>query len=132
MLNALNGSSYQYVVQTAAIAQLPHLNDDRAIPVLLQKTRPGDPVQIRNASTLGLATFALNGKQRQIILDTILNLLDDPSPSVRNTAITALKRIDDERALEKLRDVVKREPLEFIQRNARETLKILELPNRKK
>ncbi len=132
LLNALNGYSYQYVVQTAAIAQLPHLNDDRAIPVLLQKTRPGEPVQIRNASTLGLATFALNGKQRQIILETILNLLDDSSPSVRNSAITALKRINDGGAVEKLRDVVKREPLEFIQRNARETLKILELPNRKK
>jgi HEAT repeat protein/cyclophilin family peptidyl-prolyl cis-trans isomerase len=79
-------------VTVEAIRSLGRLADRAAAPALLKIVQaPKGNAQIRLEAATALATTAGDG-----VLDTLLDLLNDPSPQMRGAALRAIARLDPE------------------------------------
>lgn len=85
--SAVAGDSPDGFLRNAALRSLGALGDDKAIPLLLQWTAVGKPIDSRTAAINGLARLQ---KDNQEITKQIAAYLSEPHFSVRMAAIYAL------------------------------------------
>ncbi len=116
LIEALNRDSYREAIRSSAFIGLVNLKDKRAIPHALAFTEYGRPAQARDAAIRALGEL---GKGDDKVYDRILELLKDPSWRTRVNAIKALGKLNDKRAIARLKEIEQTEYLDHIKSAAR-------------
>jgi aminopeptidase N len=96
---ALQRSSRNEMIRSAAIQSLAHVGDDEALGTVLSYTRYGVD---RNIRIECVNTLASTWKTRDEVVSHLIRMLADPSFHVRRSVINALGNIRNARALEPL------------------------------
>ena len=92
--------SWNGVVESGAAHGLAELADPRAVAPLIDATRLGRDEGLRRSAVVALARAAqLLYEARAQIVDTVVQLLDDPAFLIQLAAIAAAEHLEDERAL---------------------------------
>ena len=86
-------------LRNAALRSFWHLNDDKAVPLLLQWSAAGKPIESRTAAISSLARLQKDNKE---VTNQIAGYLTDPHFSVRIAAIYALGSRGDASAIPSL------------------------------
>jgi aminopeptidase N len=101
----LERESFNHAVRVGIFNGLSELKDERAIPIALEWSAYGKPVQARDAAvvTLGQLGKLVKDKEKDQILDRLLDILEnDLSWRTRMVAIGALQGLGEPRAVSTL------------------------------
>ncbi len=90
--------SWEEVIRRGALDGMGELRDRRAIPLLMQWTRPGKNQIARGAAVAALAKLA-RGEDKDDLVERLTDLLEDDSFRVLMRTIPALKDIGSESAI---------------------------------
>jgi len=101
---AMKMPSWQSTIQAGALGGLAGLKDPRALEAGLKYSMPGNPTSLRAASFQVLAEI---GKGNDRALDTLLSALKEKSLQIRFTALQALGKLGDPRAIPALEELQK-------------------------
>lgn len=124
---ALEMHSDREVIFSQALNGLVDLNDAGAIEIALTATTYGQIVNRRTAGLNALARLAKKFPERSDeIVDHLIVLLEDKAFQVRYSAIGALARIGDPRAIGPLQAMKEREPSPRRKTQARAAIKTIE------
>ncbi len=97
---AVRGASWNGTVEAGAVLGLAELADARAMPLIVEASRPARNEGLRRASVAALARIgALVGEERTRVVDELEGLLDDSSFLVALDAILAAESLSDARLL---------------------------------
>ncbi|MBK9314326.1 MAG: HEAT repeat domain-containing protein [Acidobacteria bacterium] len=110
-------SSWQEVVNSAVFHGLSHAKDKRAVELAREQSRYGRPTPLRIAAIgyLGAIGKELHkNKADELIVDHLVELLNDSNIRARVSAVRALGKIGNPRALSPLRDAQSRECLDML------------------
>ncbi|MEM0287309.1 MAG: M1 family aminopeptidase [Nitrososphaerota archaeon] len=105
LTKTLSKSSWQEVIQVGAIDGLAELGDERALPLIKERTSKYFIPSVRQAATTALGKFP--GKQDVYLL--LLDLLKDDWFRVRAAAANALVELRETRAIGELEKLAERE-----------------------
>ena len=119
VIAALSRESDQATVRRLALEGLGESRDKLALPAVLQRTRPTEPMQARVAATLALGKLGEGDAQ---VFDALIQLLEDDDFYVRIAACEALGGLAKPEARGGLDRLRKRDPSGRVQRAAREAL----------
>ena len=114
-------SSWADVCRAGALAGMGTLGDERALPQVLELTRPSTPARGRRAAIATLAELSDSRVTRR----HLERLLDDDDPHVRVAAGQALRTLGDPRCSAALHQRLSRERDGRVYRQLRETLREL-------
>jgi aminopeptidase N len=101
---AVNTDSPDNVVRDAALGGLGRLGDDRAVPLLLEWSRPGKDQRTRQAAMLAVGRLDKKNKE---ITKTLLAYLHEPSFDVSLWGLFAIGERGDADAIGPLEDLLK-------------------------
>ena len=97
---ALRGSSWNGTVESGAARGLGELGDARAVPLLVEATKPGKDESLRRAALHALAKAGERlDTERTAAVEAISERLDDPMFLVQRSAILAAEDLRDRRFL---------------------------------
>ncbi len=96
---ALSKESFDEVIRCGVFAGFGSLGDERAIPIALEWTAYGRPLEARRAAVHALGKL---GERRKDVVDALVDLLHDPALRVRTAAIHALGALGATAALPEL------------------------------
>lgn len=106
LATALNRRSFHDAIASGALRGLAALRDMRAFPLIKARTAYGTPEYERNAAVIAMAQLAAHGKQPQLALPTLLQIVQhDPIISTRISATRALGTLGDPAAIPVLKAV---------------------------
>ena len=105
---AVTADSPDGILRNAALRSLGPLGDDKAVPLLLQWSAPGKPIDSRTAAINSLGRLQ---KENQEITKQIAAYLTEPHFSVRMAAIYALGSRGDAAAVPALESLLKSDDL---------------------
>ncbi len=97
--------SWAEVIRSGALDGLSRLGDERAVNLLIERTKYGHPLRARRAALAALPKLAEGKKVRQ----HLEGLLDDPDPHLRVSVVGALESLGDTKAQPALRELLERE-----------------------
>ncbi len=123
---ALAKNAWQEVIAAAVFHGLSHAKEKRGVPLALEHSRYGCPTPLRVAAIGCLGTLGkeLNkDKADDKIVDHLLALLKDKNIRARVSAIRALGKIGNPRALSALREAEQRECLDLLKAAAQDAIK---------
>ncbi len=101
--NALNKDSHNDVIRAMAFEGLGELKDERAIALALEYCKYGKRPAARNGAISCLGKLADSSeKQKEVIIDTLIDLINDPWLRTQISAISALESIKADKALSRL------------------------------
>jgi aminopeptidase N len=95
-------------LRNAALRSMGPLGDDKAVPVLLEWSAPGRPIDSRNAAIASLARLQKDNKE---ITSQIASYLSEPHFPIRMASILALGARGDARAVPALEALLKSDDL---------------------
>ncbi|MDX2032746.1 MAG: M1 family aminopeptidase, partial [Blastocatellia bacterium] len=133
--SSLSRSSWQEVVAAAVFHGLSHAKDRRAVDLALEQCNPGAPTPLRVAAIGCLGTLGKEIRKdprdekenpADKIVDRLLDLLKDNNIRARVSAVRALAKIGNRRALPALRDAQTRECLDLLRAAILDAIKTLE------
>lgn len=101
---AVNGDSPDGILRDAALRSMGPLGDDKAVPLLLQWSAPGKPVESRTAAIASLAHLQ---KENKAITEQLASYLNEPHFTVRFASIFALGARGDATAIPALEALLK-------------------------
>lgn len=107
LVELLKRDSWQDTIRAGAIRGLAALKDARALDIGLKYAAPGNKPTARAAAFELLAEIG-NGNDRA--LQALTHALEDGSPIILQSAISALARLADPRAIPALEELAKTEP----------------------
>ena len=118
----LNRPSHGEVIRVLALEGLAELGDARGIAIARDWTKYGKPQQARAAASIALGRLAKYGdeKDREVIRDTLVQLLQDAWLRVKLSAISALEELKDPKAVPSLERLAQADLDGRVQRRARE------------
>jgi len=122
---ALEKESHNDIIRARAFEGFAALKDPRAITVAAEWTEYGRSYQARDAAATCMSMLAEYTEQKDPIRDRLVELLDDPWLRTRLTAIGALRRLNDEKAIPALERLAARELDGRVIRTCRETISAL-------
>ncbi len=130
---ALTRPSWQEVIRAAVFQGLGVAKDKRAVDLAMAHTRYGEHIAVRVAAigclgALGKELRPDGGDER--VVDHLLALLNDKSIRARVTAIRALCRVGNKRALGPLREAARRECLDQLKAAIDDAIETLEKPKK--
>jgi len=105
---AATGDSPDGFLRNAALRSMGPLGDDKAVPLLLQWSAPGKPMDSRNAAISSLARLQKDNKE---ITQQIASYLNEPHFPVRMASIFALGARGDATAVPALEALLKSDDL---------------------
>jgi aminopeptidase N len=105
---AVTADSPDGFLRNAALRSMGPLGDDKAVPVLLQWSAPGKPIDSRNAAISSLARLQKDNKD---VTNQIASYLSEPHFSVRMASIFALGARGDASAIPALEALLKSDDL---------------------
>ncbi len=131
---SLSLSSWQEVVRASVFHGFALAKEKRAVDLALMQTRYGEHPAVRVAAiaclgALGKELHADGADDR--IVDHLIDLLKDKSIRVRATAIRALGRVGNQRALGPLREATRRECLDQLKAALEDAITALEKREKK-
>lgn len=108
LIQALERSSFNEVLRSGVFHGFTELRDERVLPTILEWTNYGKPDQARYSATLALGHLGkfVKDKEKEQIIDRLLDLLEDKSWRTRMSAISALQTLGDEKAIRRLHRTV--------------------------
>ncbi|HEU4533443.1 MAG TPA: HEAT repeat domain-containing protein, partial [Polyangiaceae bacterium] len=118
LVELLDRPSWGELVRAGALEGLAKLRDERALPLLLERSRYGQPPRARRAATRALAAFGPDRRARE----GLEALLDDVDPHVRNDAAIALGELADAQAQPALARALELEGDGRVRRRLREAI----------
>lgn len=127
--SALGKTSWQEVIAASVFHGLSHAKDKRGVDLAFEYSKYGKPVPIRVAAIGCLGTL---GKELQKedkadkIVDHLIELTKDKNIRARASAIRALGKTGNKRALPTLREAEQRECLDQLKAAAMDAIKSLE------
>ncbi len=121
LVDLLDRPSWADLVQSAAVTGLAGLKDERALHLLLAKTRYGHPMRTRRAAVASLPKLVHDRRGREILED----LVGDRELDVRLAAVQALLDLGDPRARGALHAQIDVELDARVKRRIREVLRDL-------
>jgi len=122
LVAGLEIGSYEETVRVGAIDGLGELRDERAIPLVTERTRPGHYSSVRVASTRALGKL---GENKTPVRETLERILDDSDFRVRVAAIRALGEVGDARAIGAITRIADRDLEGRVVRAGREVVRDL-------
>ncbi|HMX29977.1 MAG TPA: HEAT repeat domain-containing protein, partial [Blastocatellia bacterium] len=129
LVNSLGRSSWQEVIAASIFHGFAHAKEKRAVDPAIEHSKYGKPVPIRIAAIGCLAVLGkeLNkDKKADRIVDHLIELTKDKNIRARVSAIRALGKVGNARALPALREAKQRECLEQLIGAALDAIKSLE------
>ncbi len=107
---ALERDSHNEVIRAGALEGMAELREERAVPVALEWTSRGRHQSVRAGAIAALEKLGseLDSPKNQI-RERLVELLDDPWLRVKTSAVSALSRMEDHRAITPLQRLVDRE-----------------------
>ncbi len=126
LVDLLDRPSWFDVIRAGAIEGLAALRDERALPHLAARSRPGHPQRARRAAVLALPKITGDRKTRE----GLELLLDDPDPILRMEVVRALGDMGDTRARPALRERLETDLDPRVRRRIREVTRDLTEPRR--
>jgi len=112
MLKELGGESHRDVLRQLIFDGLTSLKDPRAVPVLLDYTRPEYRNEAREAATKALGKLGIAEGR---VETRLIELLRDPWFRVRSAAARSLAKLKSTRAEAAIRDALPSEPMDTVQ-----------------
>jgi aminopeptidase N len=100
---AVKGNSPDDTLRDAALNGFGELEDDRAVPLLLEWSAPGKELDTRSAAIGAVAGLDLKNKA---ITQTLISYLKEPYIDIKLTTVFALARRGDPDAIQPLEDLV--------------------------
>lgn len=119
LVAALDRESHLEAIRSGAFFGLSSLKDERAIEVAKKWVRPGNPPRSREAA---IGVLGQLGEGNHQITDALIDLLDDNWLRVRQSAVSALARLKDPRAINPLRALASRDLDGRVVRDSREAI----------
>jgi aminopeptidase N len=129
LTSALARSSWQEVIRSAVFHGFAQAKERRAVEAALAHSRYGEPTAARVAAIACLGALGKELRKDQTddqVVDHLIELLKDKSARVRVSAVRALKRAGNPRALAPLREAQNRECLDQLRAALREAIETLE------
>lgn len=123
LIKALERPSHLEAIRAGALAGLAELKDERALEVARSLTAYGKPQRARESAVGTLAKLGEN--KPETVVDTMIDLLDDPWLRVRQRATSALGSLKEPRAIPHLTRLVDRELDDRVVRDARIAIKAI-------
>jgi aminopeptidase N len=117
----LDEPSWAEVIRAGAIGGLAELRDERAVDVLKERTKYGEPTRARRAAIAAISRIATGRKTREHLEE----LLEDHDPHLRVTVADALGELGDVKARVALRRQLERDLDGRVRRRIREVLRDL-------
>jgi len=105
---AVSGDSPDAILRNAALRSFASLGDDKAVPILLEWSAPGKPIDTRTAAIFSLARIKKDDKD---ITAHVASYLAEPHYSVRAASIRALGGRGDATAIPALEALLKSDDL---------------------
>ncbi len=121
LVNLLERDSWADVIRVGALDGLGGCRDERALPLLVARTRYGHAARTRRAAILALPKLAQDKKVRDVLED----LLDDDDPLLRQDVARALADLGDAKSAAALRTRIEVESDARAKRQMREALRDL-------
>jgi aminopeptidase N len=104
LTGALKLESWQSTIRAGVLGGLAATGDPRALEVALKYASPGNPASVRATA---LQVLAAAGKGNDRALETLTSALKEKSLQIRFTAVQALARLGDPRAIPALEELAK-------------------------
>jgi len=133
--SALNRSSWQEVIAASVFHGLSHAKDRRALDIAFEMTEYGKPLPIRVAAISYLGSVGKELRKEnadQKIVDHLTGLLKDLNIRARVTAVRALGKIGNPRALPALHDSQQLECLDMLKAAIEDAIKSISDKDMKK
>ncbi len=115
-------ASYREVIRCFALEGLGELKDQRSLPILIEATKYGQHMRVREAAIKALGRF---GVKNQEVSDRIIELLKDSNLFVRKAAISALEELREPSSVEHLERVVEEDAQPEVQSSARRAVHVI-------
>ncbi|MBI2965593.1 MAG: HEAT repeat domain-containing protein [Chloroflexi bacterium] len=122
LVEALDRPAHLEAIRTGALAGIAELKDDRGVKVATQWTAYGKPQRAREAAIGALGKL---GENKTEVVDTLIDLLDDPWLRVRQRSASSLGGLKEQRAIPHLSRLVDRELDGRVVRDARVAIKAI-------
>ena len=107
---ALAMESHNEVIRSQALDGLAEVRDERAVPIALEWTERGRPQPARQGAIAALGKMgSLLDNPKSEIRERLVDLLEDPWLRVRTSAVSALARLEDDRAIAPLQRLADRD-----------------------
>lgn len=119
LLQAMSRPSFNDVIQVGAIEGLAELRDERALPIIMERTEKRYSNNVRRAATLALGKF---DRERQKVKDMLVSLLKDDWFRVRTAAAEALVERREFEAINDIEQAIAREVDGRVRRSFREAI----------
>jgi aminopeptidase N len=107
--HALTKPSHNNVIAMRAFEGFAELRDQRALPIAIDWSRYGLPMQARVGATSCIGRLGKLVDNKEPALDALMALLDDPDLRVRLAAVAALQELGEDRAVGALERLAARE-----------------------
>jgi aminopeptidase N len=118
----LEKDSHNNVIRARTFEGLGELRDERALPLAIEWSRYGRPMQARMAATACLGKLGAYIERKDPVRDRLVELLDDPDLRVRLAAVGALQELADDRAVPALQRLADRDLDGRVVRRCREVV----------
>ena len=120
---ALTKESHNDVIRAMTFEGLGELKDERAVPLALEYCRYGKHPAARNGAISCLGKLAeTSEKQKEVIIDTLIDLINDPWLRAQISAISALESIKADKALPHLEQLAESALDGRVRRRSREAM----------
>ncbi len=107
---AMGRDSHNNVISAGALAGMAELREEPAIPVALEWTTRGRPQRVREGAIAALSKLGNElDSHKNEIRERLSELLEDPWLRIKTSAISALTRLEDHRAISPLQRLAERE-----------------------
>jgi aminopeptidase N len=106
---ALEKESHNNIIRARTFEGFAELRDERALPIALEWTRYGRPMQARMAAAACLGKLGSYAERKDPARDRLVELLDDPDLRVRLAAAGALQELADDKAVPALERLAARD-----------------------
>ena len=127
IVKGLDRPAHGRIITRSGLMGLADLRDPKAIDVIRPYAEPGQPEFVRQSACLALGKIGdLLEDKRDDLRDILVPLVRDPNFRARFGAIQALGLMGDPKAIPELRKVQESDPLGFIRRGARRTIKAIQ------
>jgi aminopeptidase N len=130
---ALARKSWQEVVRSAVFHGFAAAKEKRAVEQAIAHSRFGEHPALRNAAIACLGSLGKElrkDKKEEKVVDHLIELLKDPAVRPRWTAVRALGKIGDPRALAPLQEAQRRECLDGLRGALQDAIEGIEKTNR--
>jgi aminopeptidase N len=128
LVELLDSHSWAHSIAVGAVEGLGALEDTRAVPVLVTRTRYGNPSRVRRAALRALVAIEPSLSTRKVVED----LLDDRDPFVRLAAAECLGEIGEQKSVGALCMQLAREDAPNVRRTLRTVIEGLRADAAKK